>query len=287
LKEPAYPLNVIAVWGPAGSPGKSTVASNLATEIALAGEKVLLIDLDTLAPSLAIGLGLVDTPAGLSACLRLAEQNRLSVDEFNRLTLTISLGRRELKFMPGLSAPHRWPEVTPERLEKLFQDLQYEVDHVVLDLPQATAFKPNLFHPSNMTGSEANRDQLLKSVLSKAAKVVLVSGSDPVAAQRFLIAKEYIDALPEAIDPLVAVNRFRTGALGSRAKAELEETFLTLGKLRIDAFIPEDRENLDKAMLNGLPLALLKRSSPARVAIAELAKQLMVSSGSRWSVAKL
>lgn len=287
LKEPSYPLNVIAVWGPAGSPGKSTVASNLATEIALAGEKVLLIDLDTLAPSLAIALGLVDTPAGLSACLRLAEQNRLSVDEFNRLTLTISLGRNELKFMPGLSSPHRWPEVTPERLEKLFQDLHSVVDHVVLDLPQATTFRTNLFHPSNMTGSEVNRDQLLKSVLSKAAKVVLVSGSDPVAAQRFLIAKEYLDSLPEAIDPLVAVNRFRTGALGNSAKAELEETFLTLGKLRVDAFIPEDRENLDKAMLNGLPLALLKRSSPARVAIAELAKQLMVSSGSRWSVAKL
>ena len=285
LKEPAYPLNVIAVWGPAGSPGKSTVATNLATEIALAGGKVLLIDLDTLAPALAISLGLVDTPAGLSACLRLAEQNRLSTDEFNRLTLTISLGRHEMKFMPGLSSPHRWPEVTPERLEKLFQDLHSVVDHVVLDLPQATVFKPNVFHPSNMTGSEVNRDQLLKSVLSKAAKVVLVSGSDPVAAQRLLVAKEYLDSLPEEILPLVAVNRFRTGALGNKAKTELEGTFLTLGKLRIDAFIPEDRENLDKAMLNGLPLALLKRSSPARVAIAELAKQLLVSS--RWSVAKL
>jgi hypothetical protein len=55
----------------------------------------------------------------------------------------------------------------------------------------------------------------------------------------------------------------------------------------VDAFIPEDRENLDKAMLNGLPLALLKRSSPARVAIAELAKQLLVGGSSRRSVAKL
>ena len=74
---------------------------------------------------------------------------------------------------------------------------------------------------------------------------------------------------------------------GKRAREELEETFLTLAKLRVDVFIPEDRENLDKAMLNGLPLALLKRSSPARVAIAELAKQLLVGSSSRRSVAKL
>ena len=286
-KEPAYPINVIAIWGPAGSPGKSTIAINVAAELALAGQRVLLVDLDTLAPSLALGLGLVDTPAGLSACLRLAEQNRFSIEEFNRLTISIALGRNELKFMPGLSSAHRWPEVSPERFEKLLVDLVGVVDHVVVDLPQATVFKPNPYHPSSMATNEFSRDTLLKSVLAKAAKVVMISGCDPVAAQRFLVAKEFIGEIGQDIDPLVVVNRFRTNALGSRAKQELIETYLNLAQLRIDGFIPEDRDNLDKAMLNGLPLALLKRSSPARVGIAELAKQLLVSSPSRRSVAKL
>lgn len=286
-KVPAYPINVIAIWGPAGSPGKSTIATNVAAELSLAGERVLLLDLDTLAPSLALGLGLVDTPAGLSACLRLAEQNRLTRDEFERLTISISLGRNELKFMPGISSAHRWPEVTPERFEKLLICLEGLVDHVVLDLSQATVYKSNIYHPSNMSTADFHRDTLLRSVLCKAAKVVLVSGSDPVAAQRFLTAKELIDELDQDIDPLVVVNRFRTGALGSRAKEELEHTYLTLAKLRVDVFVPEDRENLDKAMRNGLPLALLKRSSPARQAIAELSKQLLVSAPSRRSVAKL
>jgi MinD-like ATPase involved in chromosome partitioning or flagellar assembly len=286
-KEPAYPINVIAIWGPAGSPGKSTIAINVAAELALAGQRVLLVDLDTLAPSLALGLGLVDTPAGLSACLRLAEQNRFSIEEFNRLTISIALGRNELKFMPGLSSAHRWPEVSPERFEKLLVDLVGVVDHVVVDLPQVTVFKPNLYHPSSMASNEFSRDTLLKSVLAKAAKVVMISGCDPVAAQRFLVAKEFIGEIGQDIDPLVVVNRFRTNALGSRAKQELIETYLNLAQLRIDVFIPEDRDNLDKAMLNGLPLALLKRSSPARVGVAELAKQLLVSSPSRRSVAKL
>ncbi len=287
IKEPAYPVNVIAVWGPAGSPGKSTVATNVAAELALSGQRVLLVDLDTLAPSLALGLGLVDTPAGLSACLRLAEQNRLSIEELNRLTISISLGRNELKFMPGLSSANRWLEVSAERFEKLLMCLEDVVDHVVVDLPQATVFRSNFFHPSNMNAAESDRDTLLKSVLTKAAKLVLVSGSDPVAAQRFLRAKEYLAELDPGTSPLVAVNRFRTSALGNRAKDELIETYMNLAQLRIDVFIPEDRENLDKAMLNGLPLALLKRSSPARVAIAELAKQLLVSAPSRKSVAKL
>jgi MinD-like ATPase involved in chromosome partitioning or flagellar assembly len=280
-------VHVIAVWGPAGSPGKSTIATNVAAELALSGQRVLLVDLDTLAPSLALGLGLVDTPAGLSACLRLAEQNRLSIEEFNRLTISISLGRNELKFMPGLSSAHRWPEVSAERFEKLLSFAQGLVDHVVVDLPQATVSKSNYFHPSSMISSENSRDSLLASVLTKAAKVVLVSGCDPVAAQRFLRTKEFLVELEPNLRPLVAVNRFRTSALGNRAKDELIETYLTLAQLRIDVFIPEDRENVDKAMLNGLPLALLKRSSPARVAIAELAKQLLVSAPSRKSVAKL
>jgi MinD-like ATPase involved in chromosome partitioning or flagellar assembly len=138
-----------------------------------------------------------------------------------------------------------------------------------------------------MSESEFSRDTLLKSVLSKASKVVLLAGSDPVAASRLLIAKEFIDELGSNVNPFLVVNRFRTTALGAGAKAELEETFLSLAKLRVDIFIPEDRDNLDKAMLNGLPLALLKRSSPARVAIAELAKQILVGSRSRRSVAKL
>jgi MinD-like ATPase involved in chromosome partitioning or flagellar assembly len=231
--------------------------------------------LDTLAPSLALSLGLVDTPAGLSACLRLAEQNRLSIDEYKRLTISIALGRNELSFMPGLSSAHRWPEVTPERFEKLLTYLQGVIDHVVVDLPQATAFRSHLFHPSSMATGDFNRDTLLRNMLSK------------VAAARLLIAKEFLDDLEASIDPLLAVNRFRNTALGSRAKEELAETFLTLAGLRVDVFIPEDRENLDRAMLNGLPLALLKRSSPARVAIAELAKQVSVGSISRRSVAKL
>jgi MinD-like ATPase involved in chromosome partitioning or flagellar assembly len=263
------------------------VAINLAAEMSLAGHKVLLLDLDTLAPSLSLMLGLVDTPAGLSACLRLAEQERLTIQEISRLTISISLGRNELLFMPGLSSSHRWPEVTPERLEKLFSVLRDVVDHVVLDLPQATVFKTSLFHPSTAATDIANRDILLKSVLAKAAKVVLVSGSDPVAAQRFLAAKDYVDELEAEIMPLVAVNRFRSTALGSNAKQELEETYLTLAKLHVDVFIPEDRDNLDKAIMNGLPLAVLKRSAPARVAIAELAKQLLVGSTSRRRVAKL
>ena len=284
----SYPIPVIACWGSAGSPGKSTIATNIASELTLAGHRVLLIDLDTLAPSLSLALGLVDTPAGLSACLRLAEQQRFTKDEFERLTVSIALGRHELRFMPGINSAHRWQEVTPERFEKLLVAMDSFVDYVVLDLPQATDFKARVLHPSTLANQDQlSRDALLRNVLEKATKLILISGCDAVAAQRFLSVAEYLAEHGRTSQVYVVVNRFRTSTLGARAKDELEQTYLNLAKLRIDCFIPDDSLNIDKAMLNGLPLALLKRSSPARLAISQLTKQLLVGSTTRASVAKL
>jgi MinD-like ATPase involved in chromosome partitioning or flagellar assembly len=254
----------------------------------LLGQRVLLIDLDTLAPSLAVTLGLVDTPAGLSACLRLADQNRLSVEEYQRLTVAIQVGRHELRFMSGLSSPARWREVTVERVSKMLTTLKGEFDQVVVDLPQATNFQSNLNHPSTSSlVGEITRDNLLIEVLERSSKVVLVTGSDPVSAHRFLAAKEYFDSNVQGTNPYLVVNRFRTSALGSRAKAELHETYLSLAQARIDTFIPDEQGNFDRALLNGLPLALLKRSSPARQAISDLARQLLLDSASGEALAKL
>ncbi len=279
-----YPLNVIACWSGLGSPGVSTLAINLATELALSGQKVLLADLNTLAPSLALHLGLVDTPAGLSALLRLAEQGRLSYQEFQRLTVTISLGRQELVLLPGLANPNRWSEVSPERLEKLLEAIKGFVDHVILDLPVATRSSNSLIHPSI---GEADRDFLLRDVLAKASKLIVVSGCDPVAAKRFLEALDYLHEVGSTVEPLVVVNKFRTSALGPDAKADLITSYERLARLRIDCFVPYEPENFEKSLRNGLPLTLLKRSSPARKAIDELAKIVMLTSRNAPSVAKL
>jgi MinD-like ATPase involved in chromosome partitioning or flagellar assembly len=273
-----FPVKVVAIWSGNGSPGRTTVAVNLATELALMGKKVLLIDLDTLAPAIALNLGLTDTPAGLSAVLRLVEQGRLSKAEFERLTVRIELGNNELIFMPGLSSPKRWPEVTANRFEALLKQVSSYCDLVLVDLPQATYAAEQLSHPA---GSANNRDSLLEDVLTKASKLVVISGCDPVGAKRFLEAQQLLSDLRVLSDQLVVVNRYRTAALGADARFELSQSFETLVKLRIDSFIPEDASNLDKAMRNGLPLALLKRSSPARVAMQELARMILPSSANR------
>ena len=66
---------VIAVWGPAGSPGRSTLAVELAVELARGGRHIGLIDGDSHAPSLALALGLADEAPGFAA--RNSRTNRL------------------------------------------------------------------------------------------------------------------------------------------------------------------------------------------------------------------
>jgi MinD-like ATPase involved in chromosome partitioning or flagellar assembly len=63
---------VITVWGPAGAPGRTTVAINTAATIAAAHHPVVLIDADLTAPSIAPLLGLTATSSGLVTACRVA-----------------------------------------------------------------------------------------------------------------------------------------------------------------------------------------------------------------------
>jgi molybdopterin-guanine dinucleotide biosynthesis protein len=87
---PARPQpRVIVVWGPAGAPGRSTLATELAVELARGGRHVGLVDADTHAPSIALTLGLPDEGPGFAAACRQAELGRLDARELTRIALPL------------------------------------------------------------------------------------------------------------------------------------------------------------------------------------------------------
>ena len=57
---------LVAVWGPTGAPGRTTIAVNLAAEAALLGRSALLADADTYGGAVAQVLGLLDEAPGLA-----------------------------------------------------------------------------------------------------------------------------------------------------------------------------------------------------------------------------
>ena len=111
---PSARAAIIAVWGPAGAPGRSTVAIELAVELARGGRHVGLVDADTHAPSIALALGLADEAPGFAAACRQAELGGLDARELTRISAP--LGRTGVEVLTGLNRPSRWPELSDARV---------------------------------------------------------------------------------------------------------------------------------------------------------------------------
>jgi len=114
------PVTTVCVWGPAAS-GKSVLALNLATELALSGSRVLLVDADAQLPSLALMLGIVQPAPGFTAALRLAGQGRMGPEHWQRVAEPIELPTVSFDFLAGISNPSRWHELDFESLRPLLE----------------------------------------------------------------------------------------------------------------------------------------------------------------------
>ena len=112
LRDPAYALpapppaampgrgRVVAVWGPAGAPGRTTVAIGVADEAARLGVSTLLADADPYGGTVAHAVGLLDETAGLALASRDAAAGRLD-------TVRLAQRSRQLRPRPGIAAGDR------------------------------------------------------------------------------------------------------------------------------------------------------------------------------------
>lgn len=253
---------LIALWGAHGSPGKSSIALSVASELALAGNRVFLLDADTSSPSLNLLLGLTDHPAGVAAACRLAAQERFDLEQLERLSVSLATGKGEVVLMTGISDSGRWPELSCERVATIIEVAKNSFDYVVIDLASSieSGLRPGLGGP--------DRTELTREILVQAEQVILVCAADPVGVHRFLQALQEFKKLPLTGEVLTVVNRLRKSVLGSRAKQQLTETLSRLAQLNVSAFIPDDPDTADLAVRNSLPMAMGKRGSTAKQATA-------------------
>lgn len=258
---------VIAMFSAFGSVGRSTIALNVACELALAGRKVLLVDADTYAPGLATLLNLPEHPAGLAAACRLAAQDRLTVDEIDRLSQPIEFSKTKFYLMAGLSSAQRWPEVSFDRLASLIELARSSYDYVVLDVAATIdAAVGNLI-------SGASRDQATLAALEAANQVLAIATGDPVAIQRHILATEQLAELHLSAEIITVMNRLRATVIGSNPRQQISDTLVRFANIEVSTFIPDDPVATDRAIRESIPLALSRRTSPARQAISALVKQ--------------
>ncbi|MCL3862658.1 hypothetical protein [Actinotalea sp. K2] len=266
------PSTVIAVWGPTGGPGRTTIAVNLAAELtALVGAGVLLVDADTYGGTVAQQLGLLDEAPGLAAAARLAATGTLDERGLAALTPVLQDGTRVLT---GISRAERWPELPASSLEIVWQVARRLATWTVIDC----GFNLEQDEVLSYDTRAPRRNAATLSALSEADVVVVVGSGDPIGLQRLVRAlRDLQDAVAPGAARHVVVNRVRASASGPRPGAAITDALLRYAGVDDPHLVPEDRA-CDGAVLTARTLAEHAPSSAARTSIAALAARLGASS---------
>ncbi len=257
---PTGPGRVMAVWGPAGAPGRTTLATALAAEIGR-HHRTLLVDADPWGGTVAQQLGIVDEASGLLTAARLVAVGQLS-ERF--ASVQRSLDHR-LTVVTGLPRADRWVEVRAGVVDHLL-DVARGHGVTVVDTGASLERDPAL--DAGRTG----RNSMTLEALETADDVVVVGSADPVGLSR--LARGLVE-LREALGdlaPVVVVNRMRpTLGWSEQSIGSMLGALAAPGRLH---FLPDDRVAVDRALVAGRSLAEVGDSAVGR-AVAAVARTLV------------
>ena len=241
---------VLAVWGPVGAPGRTTVAAGLAGLLAARGRAVVVVDADPNA-ALAQHLGVLDQVSGLLSAARLQVAGTLP----GRVqSVCRALGPR-LGVLTGLPRPDRRDEVLAGTLPEVLGAIAAFAD-VVVDLgsdlhQEAVPGAPGAWTPE---------------VLEAADSVLVVGAADPVGLTRLAHALMELREATGGVEARVVVNRTRpTLGWSEREMAEVVGRLVPVHSLH---FLPDDQTASDRALVAGEPVG--QRPSALATALEEV-----------------
>lgn len=250
---PSRRAPIVAVWGPCGAPGRSTVALALASAAAARGIGTVLVDADTYGGALGQMLSVLDDVSGVVAACRAANQGRAAevVDQL----LEIDPG---LRLLTGLPRADMWPQVRTSAFEAVLARLQDAADLLVVDIASP-------LEPSAGTGPARNQTSL--QVVAAADLTVVVGRPDPVGLARLVRGMQELSAVAPAAQQLVAVNMMRS-SLGW-GERDVRATVSRLTGTEPVVYLPFDQSGLDLAAVSGRTPRETSPSSPfvARVEV--------------------
>jgi MinD-like ATPase involved in chromosome partitioning or flagellar assembly len=167
---------VVAVWGPAGAPGRTTVALGVAEALAESGLVVALVDADTYGPSIALALGLVDDASGLSVVCRHADNGTLT----NSTLLSSAHRVRDDWFVVGgISRPDRWADLRPSALDQAWNQCRASLDVTVVDVGFC-------LEADDGSAWASRRNAAAVSAMATADHVIAVADSSALGAARLV-----------------------------------------------------------------------------------------------------
>jgi Flp pilus assembly CpaE family ATPase len=265
--QPAERGRVVAVWGPTGAPGRTTVAVGLADEAARLQVPALLVDADVYGGVVAQVLGLLDESPGIAAAARQAAAGTLDLSALARLAWAVT---PHLRVLTGLARADRWPELRPQAVGVVLEVARRLAALTVVDC----GFSLEEDEELSFDTAAPRRNGATLTVLEAADEVLCVSGADPVALQRTVRALAELREVLPAVEPVVVVNQVRRGPVPGNPREEIATALSRFAGHPVRAFLPADRKATDAALATGRTLAEVAATSPLRVALSTLAAEL-------------
>ncbi|MFJ4026529.1 CpaE family protein [Paenarthrobacter sp. NPDC089989] len=261
------PGRVIAVWGPAGAPGRTTVAVNIAAELAAAGDAVILIDADTYGASAAAMLGLLDESAGLAQACRLADQGILDMNAFDRAATHVHTAAGSFRILSGITRSDRWTELRVPALSVVLERARHAAGVVVVDVGFCLESDEEL----SFDTMAPRRNGATLRCLELADEVIAVGAADAVGVPRLVRGLADLEVAAPHLSPRIVLNKVRQASVGRSPRRQLAEAWQRFGPLQgIEAYLPADFPACDAAMLSGTVLLESAPGSSLRSAIAGL-----------------
>lgn len=257
LHMPAPAGKVVAVWGPKGAPGRTTVAIELATILANTEPMTLLADADLYGGDVVQLLGVVEELPGVVAIARASSRGELRAggwaDELKR-----SRGDGPL-LLPGLLRAELWTEISAFGWRELVSEARRKFRYSIFDVGFCLE---EALDPSPATG----RNEIPRSTVADADVVVAVLRADPVGVRSFLWAIEGERDLLARDKLVVVANRVRPGE---------ERQIKTIIRRHLGHYpavlIPDRPDHVTDAVWNAEPVALVHPESPVTEGIRTLA----------------
>lgn len=241
----------ICVVGASGGMGGTSIACNLALEIAqISQRECALIDLDLQMGDVAINFDCEPkyTMYDLAASGADLDKSILS-STMTQLSEGVSLLTRP-------EALDQCESVTPELIERLLEVLSDSFEHVVLDVP-------GHFDPQTIPA------------LTRADQILVVCQMFVPSirnAKRFCMGLNHLGVPEDRIH--IVVNR-ADGRSGRLTEKDVQETL----KMPVFATVPNDFQFVARSIDVGKPIASLDQNNAVRAAIRKLAKKILADQG--------
>jgi MinD-like ATPase involved in chromosome partitioning or flagellar assembly len=263
VRDAEPPGVLVAVWGPTGAPGRTTLAVNLATELSRTGARTLLVDADTYGGCVAQVLSVLDEAPGFAAATRAADHGTLDLPGLARLAPEVAPG---LRVLTGIPKAERWPELAAPAVEHVLTLSRRLARFTIIDCGFSLEDDEELSYDTRAP----RRNAATLTALALADHVLAVGAADPIGLQRLVRGLQELSVLP-CPEPVVVVNKVRASAVGARPEQRIRDALVRFAGVRELRFVPEDGAVLDAALLAGRALAEAAPTSAARRAIAAIA----------------